>query len=328
MGISLFFQAAAVFYSAAMELNTIIAIAVSCAVVLAIAVYLAVSTSLLKKKNAAGSKTETSAGSPDADKAETELKAEERGLDEEITATSEQPLKEEEDVKAAAAEVKTEDEAAAIKAEEEVAAVNAEAYAEKAAVIFASGEKSAVGTKETEEEVKSAPKIITVKTDDPFSSIAYVKSFSAKLIQSEDKIKGYYSQIKNEMLKYKKIKSRTAWSKETFKLGKEPKLKLAFSGQTLIAYLAIDPKQFEETKIKVKDMSAKKPHAQTPTAVRLRADKNLKTVLQLIPMLMLEPAKKFEAADYTALLSYAEMDELIERKLVKVKVKAAKEGEV
>ena len=41
--------------------------------------------------------------------------------------------------------------------------------------------------------------------------IKYKKSFTAKLIQSDDEVKSYYSSLKNELLSYDGVKSRISW---------------------------------------------------------------------------------------------------------------------
>ena len=72
--------------------------------------------------------------------------------------------------------------------------------------------------------------------------IKYNKSFTAKIIQSSDEVKAYYSEIKNELLSYKGVKSRMSWKGETFYAGRVTYAKLCVRGKCLSLFLALNPK--------------------------------------------------------------------------------------
>ena len=144
--------------------------------------------------------------------------------------------------------------------------------------------------------------------------IRYRRSFTSRLIQTEDIIKDYYSEIKNELLSYRGVKSRISWSKETFKRGRVPLAKMDVKGKTLYLYLALDPARFADTKYIVSTAKG-----ELPTLIKIKGERKKKHALELIALLMaeLEIARiDREAEDYR--LPYEETDALIERGLIKV----------
>ncbi len=150
--------------------------------------------------------------------------------------------------------------------------------------------------------------------------IKYSKSFSAKLIQSEDKVKEYYSELKNYLLSYKKIKNRISWKWETFRLGRKMLAKLRIRGKTISVCLALDPKEFEGTKFHVQDVSEVASYAETPCMYKIKNDKRLRYVKELIDKLMLESGTTRgaeQSEDYAAQYPYDSTPSLIARKLIK-----------
>lgn len=150
--------------------------------------------------------------------------------------------------------------------------------------------------------------------------IRYNRSFTAKLIQSDDKIKGYYSAIKNELMRYK-VKTRISWRYETFKTGRKLLARIAFRGKTLSLYLALDPKAYADTKYKIDDVSDVAKNAEVPTLYKIKNDLRCKYTKDLIAALM--SANNLEGGDvpgddYAAQYPYEELEPLLERGLVKL----------
>ena len=144
--------------------------------------------------------------------------------------------------------------------------------------------------------------------------IRYRRSFLSRLIQTDDIIKDYYSEIKNALLSYRGVKSRISWSKETFKRGRMPLAKMDVKGKTLYLYLALDPERFNDTKYIVK--AAK---GDCPTLIKIKGERKKKHALELIALLMAEAGLERierESEDYR--LPYEQTDALIERGLIKV----------
>ena len=144
--------------------------------------------------------------------------------------------------------------------------------------------------------------------------IRYRRSFTSRLIQTEDTIKDYYSEIKNELLSYRGVKSRISWSKETFKRGRVPLARMDVKGKTLYLYLALDPARFADTKYIVSTAKG-----ELPTLIKIKGERKKKHALELIALLMAELGLariEREAEDYR--LPYEETEALIERGLIKV----------
>ena len=159
--------------------------------------------------------------------------------------------------------------------------------------------------------------------------VRYNRSYTARLIQSDDKLKSYYSEIKNELLRYK-VKMRTSWKYETFKSGRKLLARLAVRGKTLSLYLALDPAAYADTKYKVDDVSNVAKNAEVPTVYKIKNDRRSKYSKDLIAAVMAANGleAKFEPNDdYAAQYPYEEIEPLIERGLVKLlKWKQASEG--
>ena len=124
----------------------------------------------------------------------------------------------------------------------------------------------------------------------------------------------YYTEIKNELLSYKGVKSRISWSKETFKRGRMHLAKMDVKGKALYLYLALDPAALEGTKYKF--TLAK---GDCPVLLKIKSERKKKYALELIAQLMagfgLVRIER-EAEDYH--LPYEDNEALIERGLIKV----------
>ena len=145
----------------------------------------------------------------------------------------------------------------------------------------------------------------------------YDKSFMARLIQCDDKCKEYYKTLKNTLLSYKKVKSRTSWNYESFNFGREKLVKLAVRGKTLNVYFALDATEYENTKYKVSTAYGKK-YEGVNCLLKVNGDRKLKYALELIS----ELAKKYALSDGAKKndeydLTYKNNDALLEEGLIK-----------
>lgn len=145
----------------------------------------------------------------------------------------------------------------------------------------------------------------------------YKKSFVAKLSLLSDDTLAYYSDLKNELLSYKKIKERTSWGYETFRRGRKLIAKLAVRGKTLRLYVALDPSNFE----KAIDVSHVKSHASVPCLLKIKNPRRLGYAKALISLAMQEAEvarKEIEYVDYTETFVYRDLESLIAAGLIKV----------
>ena len=149
--------------------------------------------------------------------------------------------------------------------------------------------------------------------------VRYNKSFTAKLIQSDDKVKSWYAALKNELLSYKKVKARMSWKRENYHFGRKNIVCFSFRGKTLCVYFALNPNEFEESKYKV-EASDYAVYADTPCMYRIKNERRVRYAKDLITMVMkiadAERNDGYVSEDYN--LPYEDTEALIEKRLIKV----------
>ena len=159
--------------------------------------------------------------------------------------------------------------------------------------------------------------------------IRYIKSFTAKLIQSPEETKKYYEELKNEVLSYKKTNSRISWHYDAVNSGRAYVLKFAIRGKTLCVYLPLDPEKQEE-KYKVEKVESKR-FEDVPCMYRIKNDRRLGYAKELIAVVAsnLGLVKGDEQHEVYSDLPYEPNKPLIERGLIKEqKVQINKPSEV
>jgi ribosomal protein L15 len=124
---------------------------------------------------------------------------------------------------------------------------------------------------------------------DKVKNIAYVvryrKSFQARLIQSWDDSKAYYTELKNEILSYKKVKSRVSWNYDCFTYNGNTVIKIDVRGKTLCIYYPLDPDDYQNTKYKVERSQIKKCE-DVPCLYRIKNPTRLSNAKELIAKVM------------------------------------------
>lgn len=111
------------------------------------------------------------------------------------------------------------------------------------------------------------------------------RSFAARLSQADDGIKVAYSELKNALLSYKKIRSRLSWKCESFYKGRSKCALLQIRGKKLYLYAAIAVEGLP-AKFHAKDVSARKRFARTPALVKISGKRSLLYAKQLVDLLM------------------------------------------
>lgn len=189
------------------------------------------------------------------------------------------------------------------------------------------------GVVEPEDEYEEAPQRSVARINGAvrYIIIKYNKSFTAKLIQSDNEVKSYYSALKNELLSYDGIKTRMSWKGEAFYCGRKTYAKLSIRGKCVCLFLALNANDYAETKYKVDDMSEVAAYEKIPCLYRIKNDRRLKYSADLIATAM-DGRKKLDGyteTDYAKQYPYEKIEPLIERKLVKVLTEEdAKSGDV
>ena len=135
-----------------------------------------------------------------------------------------------------------------------------------------------------EEEERDEDVIVVTENGATFR-IQFVKSFTAKLIQSGDETKSYYQELKNEILSYKGVRNRVSWHYESFNEGRNQLVKIAVRGKTLCLYFALDMKDFKGSKYRVELCESAK-YAAVPCMYRIKNDRRCEYAKDLIAMVM------------------------------------------
>ena len=118
-----------------------------------------------------------------------------------------------------------------------------------------------------------------------------VKSFSERLSLSSSEVLAYYNEIKNELLSYKKVKSKISFKHESFRLGMPVVARLKIRGKSLYLFLAINPNDYKDSKYKIKDVSDISNSKDVPTMYKINLPRRAVYAKELIADLM----KKFNA---------------------------------
>ena len=144
------------------------------------------------------------------------------------------------------------------------------------------------------------------------------RGFLSKLIQNAE-LQKKYSVIKNEFLKYSKVKGRIAFSGETFRLGREKLGYCAVRGKSLYLYLALDVAEFENSVYRYAYAGDKKAYSDVPMKLKIGGGRSLKRATELIDKLAEKRGLKINAkfVKTEQKYDYLSDDELIKQGLIK-----------
>ncbi len=193
-----------------------------------------------------------------------------------------------------AAEQAVEEEQPAAEEEEQPAAVEAEeAQAEET---VAPAEESAAAVTE-ERPALNIP-------------IGKRRTFAEKILEADDDNKAIYNMLKNELMSYKKVNNRLTKTIDIFKFKSTYLAKISIAGKTVKLHLALDPKDYAETKYHQKDLGEKKKYEFVPLALKVKSDRSKKYAVELIAEVMnkaeLVKNDKYQPVDYVAVMQAAQ----------------------
>ncbi|MCH5179842.1 MAG: hypothetical protein J1F32_01335 [Erysipelotrichales bacterium] len=170
--------------------------------------------------------------------------------------------------------------------------------------------------------IKQEPVVITEESYEG-GKLRYNRSFTARYIQSDDEVKHWYTELKNNLLSYKKVKARMSWKRESFNYGREQFAKLSYRGNTLCLFLPLNAADFADTKYKVEDVSDNNNYAETPCMYRIKNARRVKYAIELIALASEKydiPLTIREAEDFY--VPYEGLVELINKGLIKRNIKS------
>ena len=161
--------------------------------------------------------------------------------------------------------------------------------------------------------------------------VRYNRSFTSKLMQASDLLKGHYSELANHALSHKKVKLRISWPCAKLNHGRENIITFTVRGKTLYMYLAMDPESARQvTKGTIKDVSDKKRYQATPSLFKIKSALALKRAKVLIDALMQQKGIAYVApcADVSAEnYPYDTTENLVKAGLIKVRTLDGREVE-
>lgn len=150
--------------------------------------------------------------------------------------------------------------------------------------------------------------------------IKYSRSFTANIIQSDDTVKSYYSELKNHILSYKGVKSRISWKFDSYNRGRDQLFKMKLRGKTILLYCALDPNEFDQSKYHHEAIDAK-IFEDVPMLVKIKSGLGLRKAKELVDIEMakfgIEKDEKAKEVDYVKKYPYEPNEPLLARKLIK-----------
>lgn len=105
--------------------------------------------------------------------------------------------------------------------------------------------------------------------------------FDEKLLGLDQDMKDKYNDLKNYALSYG-IKSRVSNSGDTFRLHKKMYLKITVAGKGLKLYFALNPADYADSSIPVKDASGVNLYKEIPAMFKVKSELSVKRAKQLI----------------------------------------------
>ena len=172
-------------------------------------------------------------------------------------------------------------------------------------------------------EIEEASPVEFIREEQKLSNSAlddqYDKSFRAKLIQASKDVKSYYSELKNELMSYKRVQEDLGWYRETFKIGQRPIARLSIMGKDLCLFLAVDPALCAKNNYDVEDVSSLETEKDTPCLYRIFTLRGLRNAKKLIADLMAEcGANKVKRVSKNYNFSYQSNEQLLKEGLIRL----------
>ena len=210
---------------------------------------------------------------------------------------------------------------AAAEAEEEVSAQTAvedaaeQAVEEEQPTAEEEEQPAAVEAEEAQAEETVAPaeeSAAAVTEERPALNIPIGKrrTFAEKILEADDDNKAIYNMLKNELMSYKKVNNRLTKTIDIFKFKSTYLAKISIAGKTVKLRLALDPKDYAETKYHQKDLGEKKKYEFVPLALKVKSDRSKKYAVELIAEVMnkaeLVKNDKYQPVDYVAVMQAAQ----------------------
>ena len=110
----------------------------------------------------------------------------------------------------------------------------------------------------------------------------YRYSFLSRLVLAQDPVQNFYTMLKNELLSYKKVRSKVSWGYDQFMLGRNKCARINVKGKTLYLYLPLDPAEFKNGKFKASEPSASIKKQGFTYLLKVRSPRGAKYACEMI----------------------------------------------
>ena len=171
---------------------------------------------------------------------------------------------------------------------------------------------------------KPAPKPVVVPVpDDPGKFTRFKRSFKAKIIESDEEVKGFYFDLKNAFLSYSRISSQVSWSNDRYTFAGDTIAKVGVRGRTLCVYLALNPDEFPSSVYHQRFAGDTKMYEKTPMMVKVKSGVALKRAIRLVEMLMENLGavrEDREPVDYSQEFAFRSEEQLLAEGLIKTAI--------
>lgn len=135
------------------------------------------------------------------------------------------------------------------------------------------------------EEIKREPKPVFI-FDENGKKIYPGRDFEDRLYESDPKLLQMYSDLKNEMLSYRKVHTRVSKTNDAFRFEGRLIAKIIVAGKGLKLYFALDPLSVDSAIFHQRDASGKKKFVETPFEVKVKSPLSYRKAKQLIALAM------------------------------------------
>ncbi len=180
-------------------------------------------------------------------------------------------------------------------------------------------EAEAEEAEEEKSDSQPAAGSVSVEYDEATKQYKVIKikrTYECKLSLLPEDVKELYDTVRNKLLSYKVKYSKTKTS-EKFRFNKENIAILKVVGKQVGLYLALDPKELENSKYKGKDLSEKQLYKATPFQYKFKTGRKAVWAVELVEMLAaklnLEANDKHKDEAYAKTFPTMTEEELIEK---------------
>lgn len=180
-------------------------------------------------------------------------------------------------------------------------------------------EAEAEEAEEEKSDSQPAAGSVSVEYDEATKQYKVIKikrTYECKLSLLPEDVKELYDTVRNKLLSYKVKYSKTKTS-EKFRFNKENIAILKVVGKQVGLYLALDPKELENSKYKGKDLSEKQSYKATPFQYKFKTSRKAVWAVELVEMLAaklnLEANDKHKDEAYAKTFPTMTEEELIEK---------------